>query len=272
MLSYMNRTKSTPKSREKMLFNVKSRTKVTIFELYVRCSILSIMILLLWIAFCWNQSVAQERVGLPEDYESPEVKLRNASLKSFEQLADGYVRAKGCINPEWKTICKVEYPGGHKITEERRLELRHIQSAPKVTWPHKTTTLYVLAFLHIYNAYDVEKCFDQRILWLVGNIPGNDIGSGDVLVNYTAPNEPEDMDGPDSFMFVVYKQNSYKYFKQTFKREKDPRKLFLIETFAEHYDLGFPIHGNCFRLKWDENSPPKTHLYEEYSESMSKLP
>ncbi|XP_055904243.1 protein D3-like [Eupeodes corollae] len=89
--------------------------------------------------------------------------------------------------------------------------------------------------------------------WLVGNIPGKDVKSGDVLFEYIASATPKGV-GSNRYVILVYKQPSGKINfteKRIDKFHFEGREKFPLQEFTTKYGLGCPVAGNFYRTFFD---------------------
>lgn len=101
-----------------------------------------------------------------------------------------------------------------------------------------------------------EPKFREWHHWLVGNISGNDVSSGETLSEYVGAGPPKGT-GLHRYVFLLYKQPGKLTFdeKRLTNRSGDNRGGFAIKKFAAKYKLGDPISGNMFQAEWDDYVP-----------------
>lgn len=103
----------------------------------------------------------------------------------------------------------------------------------------------------------------EWIHWLVVNIPGDDISTGESLVDYVGA-RPLQGAGFHRYVFLVYKQPGKVQFheKHLKNHEEATHEKFSTRKFAEKYNLGNPQAGNMFQAKWDNFVPISYHQHK----------
>ncbi|XP_034261846.1 phosphatidylethanolamine-binding protein 1 [Pantherophis guttatus] len=99
--------------------------------------------------------------------------------------------------------------------------------------------------------------------FLVTNMRGNDITSGQVLSDYVGSGPPKGT-GLHRYVWLVYEQPQQLSCNEPIlsNRSGDKRGNFKIATFRKKYKLGSPIAGTCYQAEWDDYVPK---LYEQLS-------
>lgn len=123
-------------------------------------------------------------------------------------------------------------------------QVRDIPTINYHVWGKKCYTLAMLDPDAPSRQNPFEKAF---VHWLVGNIPGTNVGQGDTLAEYIGSAPPENS-GFHRYAFLVYEQTCKIRFNETILTTTsfEERKSFSIETFSKKYDLGNPVMGNYF--------------------------
>jgi len=138
-----------------------------------------------------------------------------------------------------------------------------VQKPPKVNWNGEADKLYVLCMTDPDAPSRADPKFREWHHWLVGNIKGNDISTGDVLSDYVGSGPPQGT-GLHRYVFLVFQQSGKIQFdeKRLTNKSGDHRGKFSIRNFAKKYNLGQPIAGNFYQAEWDDYVPK---LYEQLS-------
>ena len=99
--------------------------------------------------------------------------------------------------------------------------------------------------------------------WLIGNISGSDVASGDVLSAYVGSGPPKDT-GLHRYCFLIYKQAGKIDFTENRlpQTSMDGRPNFKARDFAARHNMGNPVAGNFYQAEWDDYVPK---LYEQLS-------
>ncbi|XP_078668092.1 protein D1-like [Branchiostoma floridae x Branchiostoma belcheri] len=131
-----------------------------------------------------------------------------------------------------------------------------VKSPPQVIWAAEEGYLYTLIMTDPDAPSRSNPKFREWHHWLIVNIPGHDIGRGEVLTDYIGAAPPKDS-GLHRYVFLVYRQQG----KLTCNEERLPnnstanRGKFKTKVFATKYKLGNPVAGNFFQAQWDDWVP-----------------
>lgn len=99
--------------------------------------------------------------------------------------------------------------------------------------------------------------------FLVTNMKGNDISTGNILSDYVGSGPPKGT-GLHRYVWLVYEQR--KELKCTepilSNHSGDRRGNFQVAEFRKKYKLAAPVAGTCYQAEWDDYVPK---LYEQLS-------
>ncbi|OAD51926.1 Phosphatidylethanolamine-binding protein like protein F40A3.3, partial [Eufriesea mexicana] len=157
---------------------------------------------------------------------------------------------------------KIEVKYGDKVVDfGNELTPTMTQKIPEIRYKHEGGVLYTLVMTD--PDAPTRKGYNREFRhWLVGNIPEEDVGKGEVLAEYVGPAPPKDS-GKHRYVFLVYKQNqgSITFDERRLSNRDGPqRKRFNVKKFAEKYNLEGPIAGNFMRSEYDDNVPTYAKL------------
>lgn len=153
-------------------------------------------------------------------------------------------------------LLQVKYPSGVEVKEGNELTPTLVKDEPSVKWDAEPGQYYTLAMTDPDAPSRKEPTFREWHHWLVGNIQGNEVNSGETLSQYVGSGPPEKT-GLHRYVFLLYKQPS----KLTFDEPRltntssDKRANFKIAEFAKKYNLGDPIAGNFYEAQYDDYVP-----------------
>ncbi|XP_039955596.1 protein D2-like [Bactrocera tryoni] len=154
-----------------------------------------------------------------------------------------------------KQYLKVSYKN---VLAENGKELTPTQVAtqPSIEWNAENDAFYTIIMTDPDAPSRSNPKFREFNHWLVTNIHGTDISSGDVLTAYVGSGPPQGT-GLHRYVFLVYKQPAEIRFQETRvpKNSSQNRPNFSATKFAKKYKLGEPIAGNFFQAQWDEYVP-----------------
>lgn len=147
-----------------------------------------------------------------------------------------------------------------------------VQNPPKVSWEAEPGALYTLIKtgecpepLHRSLDPDApsrkEPKFREWHHWVVANIPGSEVGKGDVLSEYIGAGPPPDT-GLHRYVYLVYKQTGRLEDKEHghLGFSGDKRNNWKAAAFAAKHKLGDPVFGNFYQAQFDDYVPK---LYEK---------
>lgn len=98
-----------------------------------------------------------------------------------------------------------------------------------------------------------NRTIQSWISWLVINIPGNDIQSGEEVAMYTGTGPGLGI-GLHRYVMLLFKQKGAVKLEEVYTTPAE-RILFSVERFAKKYDLGAAIAGNFILSQYDESVP-----------------
>ncbi|XP_063628638.1 protein D3-like isoform X2 [Cydia splendana] len=150
----------------------------------------------------------------------------------------------------------LKYPSGVEAAQGNELTPTQVKEQPTVTYEADANAFYTLVFTDPDNYDGPEPVYREWHHWLVGNIPGNNVASGEVLSGYIGSGPPEGT-GIHRYVYILYKQPGKLSFDEPRLTNKsiDGRAAFSTKKFAEKYNLGAPVAGNFYRAQFDAYVP-----------------
>ncbi|XP_045503218.1 protein D2-like [Colias croceus] len=147
-------------------------------------------------------------------------------------------------------LITIKYPSGVEVKEGNVLTPTNVKDVPSVSWEASADSFYTLAMT------DPDQKLPEFHHWLVGNIPGQNVASGETLSAYIGSGPPLGT-GLHRYVFLVYKQPGKLSFDEPRlpNTSVDKRVNFSIAKFAEKYKLGDPIAGNFYQAEYDDYVP-----------------
>lgn len=151
-----------------------------------------------------------------------------------------------------KNTLTVVYPGDKSVNLGNELTPTDVKEAPLVKWEAETGGFYTLAMVDPDAPSRSEPKFREVNHWLVANIPGDDVGGGEVITAYVGSGPPKGT-GLHRYVFLVYRQSGKLELDEprTPSTSRAHRLNFSIRKFAEKYGLGQPVAGNFYVAQWD---------------------
>lgn len=151
-----------------------------------------------------------------------------------------------------KATVTVLYPSDKQVSMGNELTPTEVKDVPSVRWEAENSTYYTLAMVDPDAPSREQPIYREVKHWLVVNILGNDLTTGDVLAEYLGSGPPRGT-GLHRYIFLIYKQNGKLEFDEpkTSSTSRAYRLNFSIRKFAEKYNLGQPVAGNFYVAQWD---------------------
>ncbi|XP_077377193.1 phosphatidylethanolamine-binding protein 1 [Festucalex cinctus] len=121
--------------------------------------------------------------------------------------------------------------------------------------------LYTLALTDPDAPSRKKPTFREWHHFLVVNMKGNDVSSGDVLSDYVGSGPPEGT-GLHRYVWLVYGQPGALSCSERIlgNRSGDGRGKFRVGDFRRKYGLGVPVAATCYQAEWDDYVPK---LYQQ---------
>lgn len=163
-----------------------------------------------------------------------------------------------------KYACEVLYIGGLRVDLGKELYPSQVQIMPwSITWPVEPDFLYTMIMTD--PDYPDRKGHKQREFqhWVVVNIRGTGILSGNVTTEYYPP-QPAEGTGPHRYVFTIFKQPKGRINvteRKILSKQVDHRGNFQTMKFAEKYGLGDPVAANLFTAQY---TPEKAVTTPDY--------
>ncbi|CAG0906335.1 unnamed protein product, partial [Darwinula stevensoni] len=124
-----------------------------------------------------------------------------------------------------------------------------VRNVPEVTFKADPSSLYTLVMADPDAPTPRDPKFRELLHWMVINIPGNNVTSGDTVVEYIGSGPPQNSEA-HRYVFLVFKQLGTiepGWVKHIDNKTRDGRQNFEVTRFARQFRLGDPIAGNFFR-------------------------
>lgn len=97
------------------------------------------------------------------------------------------------------------YPSDITVNLGNALRPSEVSSQPNLDWNAKSNTYYTIIMVDPDLPSRRDPKFREWNHWLVVNIHGNDIETGNVLIDYIPPGPPKST-GLHRYVFLVFKQ------------------------------------------------------------------
>uniref|UniRef100_V5H100 OV-16 antigen n=2 Tax=Anoplophora glabripennis TaxID=217634 RepID=V5H100_ANOGL len=145
----------------------------------------------------------------------------------------------------------ITYPGGVEVEFGGELTPTQVKDEPEVKWDANPEKYYLLSMVDPDAPSRMDPKFREINHWLVGNIKGTNVTTGEVIMPYTG-SKPGNGSGLHRYIFLIFEQKG----KLTFDELDDPdartnRRSFSIRRFAKKYNLGKAYAGNYYHAQWE---------------------
>ena len=156
-------------------------------------------------------------------------------------------------------LAEVKYSSGVSMNLGCELTPTQVKDQPSsVRWPTEPNALYTLVFTDPDAPSREDARFREILHWLVVNIPGTDIDSGETYAEYVGSGPPLGT-GLHRYVLLVFKQPNGKMLtldrKKVNNRNTDGRYAFKTRHLIEDYNLGNPVAGNFYQAQYDDYVP-----------------
>uniref|UniRef100_A0A2A4JNY0 Phosphatidylethanolamine-binding protein n=1 Tax=Heliothis virescens TaxID=7102 RepID=A0A2A4JNY0_HELVI len=155
----------------------------------------------------------------------------------------------------------VDFPSGAVVYTGNELTPTLVKDVPHVWWDSADSQkLYTVAFVDPDAPSRITAASREWLHWLVGNVPGTDVMSGDVIAEHVGSG-PGEGSGLHRYVFLVYEQPYELTFMETRMNNTstENRASFSISSFADKYNLSL-VAGNFYQAEYDDYVPI---LYEQ---------
>uniref|UniRef100_A0A1B6JHW8 Single domain-containing protein n=1 Tax=Homalodisca liturata TaxID=320908 RepID=A0A1B6JHW8_9HEMI len=155
--------------------------------------------------------------------------------------------------PKTNVPIEISYKDQYWVQYGNDLSPLDTVTAPDVNYAADPTSWYTLIMVDI----DYNNPGKQTLLWLVGNIPGNNVSTGEVLTSYTMPVAQRGTDFHRYVFFVLEQPRKLDFDEEELSNSNyGTRREFSITDFTLKYSLNDVIGFNFFRASWDAVLPP----------------
>lgn len=146
----------------------------------------------------------------------------------------------------------VTYPNGKMAHLGNELTPSDVKDEPQAKWEADPNKFYTLVMFDPDAPSRADPSYADVKHWLVGNIKGGDLSSGDVIAEYFGSGPPKDT-GLHRYIFLAYEQKDRLTFEEprSLKLSRANRLKWSLKNFVKKYDLGKAVAGDYFKAKWE---------------------
>ncbi|KAF7269065.1 hypothetical protein GWI33_017823 [Rhynchophorus ferrugineus] len=146
----------------------------------------------------------------------------------------------------------VVYSGGKEVEFGKELTPTEVKEQPTVSWEANPEKLYTLMMVDPDAPSRSNPIYREINHWLVVNIKGSDISTGQTITEYRGSRAPKNS-GLHRYIFLVHEQPGPITVDNPDLASE--RRNFSSREFAKKYQLSLPSAGNYFQAQWDESVP-----------------
>ncbi|XP_055903903.1 protein D3-like [Eupeodes corollae] len=164
-----------------------------------------------------------------------------------------------CAAVDAVDFLNVTYESGAFANKGKELTPTEVKNQPIIDWNSKDSFFYTLMMIHSETTPECIKTLTKECQfhhWLVVNISGNDVSSGDIISEYLSSG-PSKGTGLHLYVFLLYKQPRELEFEEKFinRYSMAGRSNFSVGDFSEKYNLGLPLASNYYVAQYDDYVP-----------------
>lgn len=150
----------------------------------------------------------------------------------------------------------------------QELKPSEVKETPLVEWEASPTVYYTLVMYDPDAPSQANPSLADVKHWLVVNIPGNDVNSGEVIAEYIGSGASKGT-GLHRYIFLVFEQPDKLSFDEpkSGKKSLEHRRNWSMRQFMKKYNLGKPFAGNFFKAQWE---PYVDEFRKQFEETPSK--
>ncbi|KAH8295289.1 hypothetical protein KR018_009599 [Drosophila ironensis] len=153
-------------------------------------------------------------------------------------------------------LLKVTYANGLVAKDGVELTPTQVKDQPAVEWDVQPGEYYTLIMTDPDAPSRAEPKFREFKHWVLVNIAGNDLTTGDQIAGYVGSGPPKGT-GLHRYVFLLYKQSGKLQFdeERVSNKSRRDRPKFSAAKFAEKHQLGQPVAGTFYQAQYDDYVP-----------------
>ncbi|KAH8327193.1 hypothetical protein KR074_006930 [Drosophila pseudoananassae] len=153
-------------------------------------------------------------------------------------------------------LLKVTYKNGLVAKDGVELTPTQVKDQPNVEWEAQPGDFYTLIMTDPDAPSRAEPKFREFKHWVLVNIAGNDLATGEEVAGYVGSGPPKGT-GLHRYVFLLYKQSGKLEFdeERVSNKSRKDRPKFSAAKFAEKHELGKPIAGTFYQAQYDDYVP-----------------
>ncbi|XP_016970322.2 protein D3 [Drosophila rhopaloa] len=153
-------------------------------------------------------------------------------------------------------LLKVTYSNNLVAKDGVELTPTQVKDQPTVEWDAQPGEFYTLIMTDPDAPSRAEPKFREFKHWVLVNIAGNDLASGEAIAEYIGSGPPQGT-GLHRYVFLLYKQSGKLEFdeERVSNKSRKDRPKFNAAKFAKKHQLGNPIAGTFYQAQYDDYVP-----------------
>ncbi|XP_043653523.1 protein D2 [Drosophila teissieri] len=191
--------------------------------------------------------------------------LLAAQAGSVEEVFRSHQVVPDVIPEPPNQLLKVMYSNNLVAKDGVELTPTQVKDQPVVDWDAQPGEFYTLIMTDPDAPSRAEPKFREFKHWILANIHGNDLESGDAIAEYIGSGPPQGT-GLHRYVFLLYKQSGKLEFdeERVSKKSRKDRPKFSAAKFAKKHELGTPVAGTFYQAQYDDYVPK---LHKQLSEN-----
>ncbi|KAK9890521.1 hypothetical protein WA026_010597 [Henosepilachna vigintioctopunctata] len=99
-------------------------------------------------------------------------------------------------------VLNVKYPNGKQVNFGKELTPTEVKDEPTITWQTEPNKYYLLVMTDPDPAPEIKEVKH----WLIGNIKGNDLSTGEIFAEYLGSGPQKELDCIDTYFLFMSNQ------------------------------------------------------------------
>ncbi|XP_017046686.1 protein D2 [Drosophila ficusphila] len=182
--------------------------------------------------------------------------LMSIQAESVDEVFRSHQVVPDVITEPPNQLLKVTYKDGLVAKDGVELTPTQVKDQPIVEWDAQPGDFYTLIMTDPDAPSRSNPKFREFKHWVLVNIAGNDLASGEEIAGYVGSGPPEGT-GLHRYVFLLYKQSGKLEFdeERVSNKSRKDRPKFSAAKFAEKHQLGNPIAGTFYQAQYDDYVP-----------------
>ncbi|XP_055905250.1 protein D3-like [Eupeodes corollae] len=149
---------------------------------------------------------------------------------------------------------KVTFDSGASVNKGNEISPFEARNQPALDWDANDNACYTILCMDVDAPAPDDRSISNIVTWMVGNILGKDVDSGEVLVEYIPVSPPRGSQLHRSIYLVFEHPKKIKFDRKPIDASTiTGRPYFSLDDFSEKYGFGGPVAGNFYLTQFDDH-------------------